>query len=172
VLATHEANLDSREITLEVKQKALQDARLTVTAHELAADVREVNLDTRAAKLLEREKRLSRRQLQELAAAQKRLEELQSSQVGEVRRVWDFLGQTEATLVPLGFSPLRSEVLTHEVGVVLPLLDTVDAKLSQLEEVTDGRLGEEGRALAEAVVEHMLLCFRSRDRQASLDPVV
>jgi hypothetical protein len=29
----------------------------------------------------------------------------------EARRVWDFLGQTKAALVPLGFMPLCSEVL-------------------------------------------------------------
>jgi hypothetical protein len=54
---------------------------------------------------------------------------------------------------------------------MLPLLDSAGAKMSQLEEVVGGRLEEEGRALAEAVVEHMLLCFRSRDPHVSLEPV-
>jgi hypothetical protein len=52
------------------------DSRLMVTARELAADVTETNLNTRAAELAEREKRLAERQLQELVTAQKRLEEL------------------------------------------------------------------------------------------------
>jgi hypothetical protein len=38
--------LEARERTLEVERKALEDARLTVMAHELTADVRESNLDT------------------------------------------------------------------------------------------------------------------------------
>jgi hypothetical protein len=38
--------LEARECTLEAERKALEDARLTVMAHELTADVRESNLDT------------------------------------------------------------------------------------------------------------------------------
>jgi hypothetical protein len=110
--------------------------------------------------------------LQEQAAAQKRLEELQASQAGEARRVWVFLGQTEAALVPLGFNPLHSEVPTEEVDDVLPLLDKAGAKLFQLEEVIDSRQEEEGPALAEVVAEHVLLCFYSWNPQASLEHVV
>jgi hypothetical protein len=86
--------------------------------------------------------------MRELAATQKRLEDLQTSQAGEARRVWDFLGQTEAALVLLGFSPLRSGILTQKVGVMLPLLDSVGAKMSMLEEVIGGQLEVEGRVLA------------------------
>jgi hypothetical protein len=46
---------------------------------------------------------------------------------------------------------------------VLPLLDTAGAKLSQVEEVIGGQLEEESHALAEAVAEHVLMCFRSQD---------
>jgi hypothetical protein len=110
--------------------------------------------------------------LLELAASQKWLEELQASQAGEARRVWVFLGQTEAALVPLGFNPLHSEVPTEEVDDVLPLLDKAGAKLFQLEEVIDSRLEEEGPALAEVVAEHVLLCFYSWNPQSSLEHVV
>jgi hypothetical protein len=102
-LATRESNLDDREATPKAEQKALEDARLTVMARELAADVREADRDTRAAELADKEKRLAERQTQELAATQKRLEE---------QRVWDFLGYTEAALVPFSFSPLRSGLPT------------------------------------------------------------
>jgi hypothetical protein len=64
--------------------------------------------------------------------------------------------------VPIGFSPLRSGLSTQEVDVVLPLLDSVGAKMSQLEVVIGDRL-EEGCALTEAVAEHVLLCFCSWD---------
>jgi hypothetical protein len=47
---------------------ALVDAHLTVTVLELAADIREDDLDYRVAGLAEMEKRLAERQMQELAA--------------------------------------------------------------------------------------------------------
>jgi hypothetical protein len=68
--------------------------------------------------------------MQELAAAQKRLEELQASRAGELQRVWDFLGPTVAAVVPLDFSPLRSGLPAQEVDAVLPLLVLVGAKMS------------------------------------------
>jgi hypothetical protein len=78
-------------------------------------------------------------------------------------RVWDFLGQTETALMPLGFSLLRSRLLVQEVDAMLPLLESARAKMSPLEEVVGGRLEEEGRALAEVVAEYVLLCFHSQD---------
>jgi hypothetical protein len=62
--------------------------------------------------------------------------------------------------------------LIRVVTAVLPLLNFAGVKMSQLEEVIGGRLEVEGHALAEVVAEHMLLCFRSRDPQVSLEPVV
>jgi hypothetical protein len=129
-LATRESSLDSREATLEVGQKTLEVARLMVIACEFATDVREIDLDTMAVELVEREKQLAERQMQELAAAEKRSEELQASRAGEGRRVWDILGQTKATLVPLGFSPLHFGLLAQEVDDVLPLLNSAGAKMS------------------------------------------
>jgi hypothetical protein len=96
--------------------------------------------------------------MRELATAQKRSEDLQVSWASEARRVWDFLGQIEAALVPLGFSPLYFGLLTWEVGVVLLLLDSDGAKMFRLE-VIGGQLEAEGRVLSYAVAEHMLTCF-------------
>jgi hypothetical protein len=59
-----------------------------------------------------------------------------------------------------------------EAGVVLPLLDSVGRKISQLEEAVGSSLEKEGRALAQAVADHMLMCFRSRDPSISLELVV
>jgi hypothetical protein len=44
---------------------------------------------------------------------------------------------------------------------VLLLLDSVGAKMSRLEEVIGGQLMVEGRVLAQAMAEHVLMCFRS-----------
>jgi hypothetical protein len=59
-----------------------------------------------------------------------------------------------------------------EAGVVLPLLDSVGRKISQLEEVVGSRLEEEGHALAQVVTDHVLMCFQSRDPTISLEPAV
>jgi hypothetical protein len=62
--------------------------------------------------------------------------------------------------------------VTPEAGIVLPLLDSAGRKISQLEEAVGSHLEEEGRALAQAVANHVLICFRSRDPTVSLEPVV
>jgi hypothetical protein len=63
--------------------------------------------------------------------------------------------------VPFGFSPLRSRVPMQEVSAELLLLNSTGAKMSELKDVVASQLEAEGHILAEAVVEHVLLCFRS-----------
>jgi hypothetical protein len=41
-----------------------------------------------------------------------------------------------------------------------------------LEDAVSSRIEEEGCALAQAVAKHVLMCFRSRDPNISLEPVV
>jgi hypothetical protein len=101
--------------------------------------------------------------MQELAAAQKRLEDLQAVRADEALKVWDFLGQAEPALVPFGFSPLWSGVPAQEVSVELLLHDSTSVKMSEQEDVIDKRLEVEGCILAEVVVEHVLMCFRNQD---------
>jgi hypothetical protein len=48
-------------------------------AHELVGNIMESNLNTRAVKLMDMENWLVKRQMQELATAQQRLEELKAS---------------------------------------------------------------------------------------------
>jgi hypothetical protein len=134
-----------------------------VLAHELAADTRQCALETRAMEVVHRERLLAEQQMQELAAAQKRLEDLQAIRVGEAQRVWDFLGQAESALVPFGFSPLWSGIPAQEVSAELPLLDSAGTKMLELEDIIANCLEVEGRILAEAVVEHVLLCLHSQD---------
>jgi hypothetical protein len=59
-----------------------------------------------------------------------------------------------------------------EAGAMLLLLDLAGTKISQQEEVVGSHLVEEGRALAQAVAEHWLICFWSHDPSISLEPVV
>jgi hypothetical protein len=69
-------------------------------------------------------------------------------------------------------NPVWGGDTTLEAGVVLPLLDLAGTKISQLEEAIGSHLEEEGRALAQAVADHVFMCFRSRDPSISLEPVV
>jgi hypothetical protein len=78
----------------------------------------------------------------------------------------------DAVLASFGFSPVRTGGAAPEDGVVVPLLDSAAAKISHLEDAISSRIEEEGRALAQAVAEHVLMCFRSRDPAISLEPVV
>jgi hypothetical protein len=95
-----------------------------------------------------------------------------ASRAGVRQCVWSFLGQADAGLASFGFSPIRGGDAASEAGVVLSLLDSVGRKISQLEEVVSSRLEEEGRALAQAVAGHVLMCFWSCDPSISLEHVV
>jgi hypothetical protein len=53
-----------------------------------------------------------------------------------------------------------------------PVLDSAGRKISQLEEAIGNRLEKEGCALALAVADQMLMCFRSRYPSISLEPTV
>jgi GAF domain-containing protein len=139
---------------------------------ELDAETREAGLRDQEARLAARERQLVERQMQELAVARKGLEDLQASRAGEAQRVWSFLGQADAVLASFGFSPVRTGDAAPEGGVVVPLLDSAETKISQLEDAVGSRIEEEGRALAQAVAEHVLMCFCSRDPNISLEPVV
>jgi uncharacterized protein (DUF3084 family) len=171
-LSTRETSLDRHEANLEWEQKALEDVRAQVLARELDVDARDIGVRYQEAQLAAEERQLVERQMQEPVVAQKGLEDLRASRAGDGQRVWSFLGQADAALASFGFSPIRGGNVAPEAGVVLPLLDSAGRKISQLEEAVDCRLEEEGRALAQAVADHMLMCFRSRDPSVSLEPVV
>jgi hypothetical protein len=171
-LGTRESCLDRREAELDREREGLKDARVQILARELAVDAREAGLRDQVARLAARERQLVERQMQELTVTRKGLEDLQASRAGDAQRVWSFLGQADAVLASFSFSPVRTGDAAPEGGVVVPLLDSAGAKISQLEDAVGSRIEEEGRALAQAVVEHVLMCFHSRDPAISLEPVV
>jgi hypothetical protein len=171
-LGTRESGLDRREAELDREREGLKDARVQILARELDADAREAGLKDQEARLAAREWQLAERQMQELAIARKGLEDLLVSHAGDAQRVWSFLGQADAVLASFGFSPVRTDGAAAEGGVAVPLLDSTAAKISQLEDAVGSHIEEEDRALAQAVAEHVLMCFRSRDPAISLEPVV
>jgi hypothetical protein len=77
------------------------------------------------------------------------MEELQATRAIEAYKGWDFLGQAEIVRAPLSFSPVRSGEPVEEVSHVLPVLDSMGAKMLMLEEIV----------LVEKVAEHVLTCF-------------
>jgi hypothetical protein len=135
-------------------------------------DARETRLRDQEARLVARERQLVERQMQELVVTHKALEVLQAYQASDKQCVWSFLGQANAALASFGFSPIRGGDTTPEADVVLPLLDSAGRKISQLEEAISSRLEEEGRALAQAVADHVLMCFRKHDPSISMKPAV
>jgi hypothetical protein len=86
-LATRESSLERREAALAVEQRDFEDTCASILAHELAADTRECALETRAAEVADRERLLAEQRMQELAVAQKRLEDLQVVRVGKAQKV-------------------------------------------------------------------------------------
>jgi hypothetical protein len=74
--------------------------------------------------------------------------------------------------VSFSFRPVRGGDAALEDGVMLPLLDSVGRKISQLEEAVGSRLEEEGWALAQAVADHRAHVLQSRDPSIFLEPLV
>jgi hypothetical protein len=91
-LGTRESGLDRREAELDWEREGLKDARVQILARELDADTREAGLKDQEARLVARERQLAERQMQELAIAQKGLEDLQASRADDAQHVWSFLG--------------------------------------------------------------------------------
>jgi hypothetical protein len=107
-LGTRESCLDRREAELDREREGLKDARVQILARELDVDAREAGLRDQEARLAARVRQLVERQMQELAVAQKGLEDLQASRAGDAQHVWSFLGQADAVLASFGFSPVRT----------------------------------------------------------------
>jgi hypothetical protein len=139
---------------------------------ELDTDSWEASLRHLEARLAAWEWQLAERQMQELAVARKGMEDLQAPHAGEAQLVWRFLGQVDAALASFSFSPVRTGDTALEAGAMLLLLDLAETNISQLEEVVGSPLEEEGRALVQAVAEHVRMCFRSHDPSISLEAVV
>jgi hypothetical protein len=134
---------------MEAELKRVREMHADVLNHELTVSFKKNTLASKEEPM-DKEKRLTKKQIQD--AMRKKMEELQTTREAKAEKVWDFLGQTETTLMPLGFSPLRSGEPVREVSTVLPMLEFVGAKMQSLMEVVGEQLEVEGRALAKKVV--------------------
>jgi hypothetical protein len=52
----HESDLSSHKATLAVERKDLEETRIRIMAHEVAADIRDMHLNSREEELVDMEK--------------------------------------------------------------------------------------------------------------------
>jgi hypothetical protein len=62
--------------------------------------------------------------------------------------------------------------LPTSISDALPVLDSVADRLRRLDQILGARLEDEGGKLYRAVIEYVLMCFRSHDPAISLEPVI
>jgi hypothetical protein len=74
--------------------------------------------------------------------------------------------------VPLGMSPIPVSELSTSISDALPVLDSTADRLRCLDQILGDRLEAEGGRLCWAVIEYILMCFRSHDPTISLEPVI
>jgi hypothetical protein len=130
-LESHAADLSAHEAALAMERGHMWKTREDLCNHELSISTQQGILEDRAIALTskekdlaDKEKRLVKTELQGLATKCKTVEELQATQEVKAQKVWDFLGQTEMVLAPLGFSSIRSREPARAVSNKLPMLES------------------------------------------------
>jgi hypothetical protein len=74
--------------------------------------------------------------------------------------------------VPLGVSPIPVSQPPTSISDALPVLDSATDRLRRLDQILGARLEAKGDILCRAVVEYILMCYRSHDPAISLLPVI
>jgi hypothetical protein len=74
--------------------------------------------------------------------------------------------------VPLGVSPILVSKQSASISDALPVLDSAANRLRRLDQILGARLEAEGCRLCRAVIEYILMCFRSHDPAISLESVI
>jgi hypothetical protein len=109
---------------------------------------------------------------QAMEATRKALEDLQAEHRAGVQRIAAWAGEASTTLVLLGVSPILVSELPASISNALPALDSAADRLWRLDQILGARLEVEGGKLCRAVIEYILMCFRSHDPAISLEPVI
>jgi hypothetical protein len=105
-------------------------------------------------------------------ATRKALEDLQVEHRTGVQRIAAWAGEASMALVLLGMSPIPVSELPSSISDALPVLDSAADRLRRLDQILGARLEAEGGKLCRAVIEYILMCFRSHDPAISLEPVI
>ena len=102
----------------------------------------------------------------------KTLEDLWAEHRIGVQRIAAWADKASSALVPLGVSPILVSKQSVSISDALPVLDSVADRLRCLDQILGARLEAEGSRLYRAVIEYILMCFRSHDPAISLGPVI
>jgi hypothetical protein len=74
--------------------------------------------------------------------------------------------------VPLGMNPIPMLELLASISDALLVLDSTAGRLRRLDQILGARLEAEGIKLCWAVIEYILMCFRSHHPTISLESVI
>ena len=107
-----------------------------------------------------------------MEATRKALEDLQAEHRAGVQRIAAWAGEASTTLVPLGMSPILVSKPPVLISDALLVLDSAADRFRRLDQILGARLEAEGGRLYQAVIEYILMCFRSHDPAISLEPVI
>ena len=100
------------------------------------------------------------------------MQELLVERNSGISRVARWVDEVNPTLDTLGLSPIQVAEAPATLDAALLALDSAAEQLRRMEATLLDRLETEGRAVARAVVEHVLTCFRSHDPTVPLAPVL
>jgi hypothetical protein len=95
------------------------------------------------------------------------MEELLAERSAGIDRVVSWVSEANPTLDTLRLSPIQVAAAPPSLGAVLPALDSAVERLRRMESTVLERLETEGLAVAWAVAEYILTCFRSHDPRHS-----
>jgi hypothetical protein len=101
-----------------------------------------------------------------------KMEELLAERSTGIDRIVKWVGEANPTLDTLGLSPIQVAEAPPSLGAVLPALDSAAERLRCMESTVLECLETEGRAVARAMAEYILTCFRSHDPAVLLTPVL
>jgi hypothetical protein len=168
-LDRRETDLARRETDVTFREDMLTRRGEMLAEHELEAKEKE-------RKLEERIRQFNTAQAvpgpQAVEVTRKALEDLQAEHRAKVQRIAAWAGEASTTLVLLGMSPIPVSELPTSISDTLPILDSAANRLRCLDQILGARLEAEGSKLGRAVVEYVLMCFRSHDPAISLAPVI
>jgi hypothetical protein len=151
------------KIALELTNHA--KAALQLIKEQRAALLeRETGLQERGTPLQERQVTLQEREA--------KVEELLAERSAGIDRVVRWVSEVNPSLDALGLSPIQVAEAPPSLGAVLPVLDSTAERLRHMESAVLDRLETEGRAVARAMAEYLLTCYRSHDPSIPLTPVL
>jgi hypothetical protein len=168
-LKAKEQPLDRRETDLVFREEMLNRRGELLAEQELEAEEKERKLEEQICHFNAVQAAPGP---QAMEATRKALEDLQAEHRAGVQRIAAWAGEASTTLVPLGMSPIPVSELPTSISDALLVLDSAVDRLRRLDQILGARLEAEGDKLCRAVVEYVLMCFRSHDPAIYLAPVI